>query len=230
MFHGQFSAVMGPPSCGKTTLLRILAGRAHYGVQVGALRVHCEGSAADITVGFASQETAILPRLTVLEIFQHSAAIRLPVDYSSGGRAKLVKRREERQGLVEEVISELGLSEVRQRIHANNKIGGISHSQKQVVSIGRELVTNPTLLFLDEVLTGMTAAACVDLMAVLSTRQYAHGSSLAPSVPLHGSPLTSFHPIHSHVASQRKSQLWDASFGLRRDSAPQVGDSDALAP
>ena len=110
----------------------------------------------------------MLRELTVREVLKFSAELRLPSYTTSMEIDKIV----------EDVISLLGLSEIRYFeignvdkrgennsnktktffIHATNTIIGISGGQRKRVNIGMELVADPILLFLDEPTSGLDSS------------------------------------------------------------------------
>lgn len=88
---------------------------------------------------YVMQQDVLLPTLTVRETLRYSAELRLP----SGTSA------EERERVVEETILQLSLKEC-----ADTPIGdcvhkGCSGGEKRRVSIGVQLLANPSVLFLD---------------------------------------------------------------------------------
>lgn len=79
--------------------------------------------------------------LTVRETLEFAARLRLP-------RSKSWK---EKQGRVNQVIEELGLSKCQNaRVGNTSERTGISGGERKRLAIGQELVTDPRLLFLDE--------------------------------------------------------------------------------
>jgi hypothetical protein len=103
---------------------------------------------SSIRHAYVMQQDVLLPTLTVRETLQYSAELRLPSGTSV----------EERERVIEEVILQLGLKEC-----ANTPIGdsvhkGCSGGEKRRVSIGVQLLSNPSVLFLD----GMCVIALVE--------------------------------------------------------------------
>lgn len=85
------------------------------------------------------QDDHMFADLTVEEQISISANLRLPSNIS----------KEERERRVEAVISELGLSRVKHSFIGSESKRGVSGGERKRVSIGTELVTDPSLLFLD---------------------------------------------------------------------------------
>ena len=77
--------------------------------------------------------------MTVLENLEFSAFSRLPTSMSA----------EQKSALVESVLELLDLSHLRYSQIGDENVRGISGGQRKRVNIGLELVSDPTLLFLD---------------------------------------------------------------------------------
>ncbi len=95
--------------------------------------------------GFVDQEDLLVSTLTVRECLLFSANLRLPESYTS----------KQKNEIVDKTLELLGLQHI-----SNSKIGGpslrgISGGEKRRVSIGIELVTSPSVLFLDEITSGL---------------------------------------------------------------------------
>jgi spermidine/putrescine transport system ATP-binding protein len=132
--RGEFVTLLGPSGCGKTTILRMVAGFedvTHGTVLVGG---------APMTgippyrrpIGIVFQNLALFPHLTVEgNIAFGLEVLKLP-------KAQIVRRVTELLGLID--LQGLGA----RRVHE------ISGGQRQRVALARALVTNPTVLLLDE--------------------------------------------------------------------------------
>ena len=146
---GQVLAIMGPSGSGKSTLLDILARKNKTGVIRGQLSFDGKQDISENEFkslsGFVDQEDAHISCLTVREVLEFSANLRLSENISH----------DEKMARVGEVIEQLGLESV-----ADSRIGdtakrGISGGEKRRLSIGVELVSNPSILFLDEPSSGL---------------------------------------------------------------------------
>lgn len=83
--------------------------------------------------------------MTVREAISMSATLRLP-------RSQEKRLKEER---VDEVLDLLGLWKCENQYIGSVHLKGISGGERRRVSIGMELITNPSILFLDEPSTGL---------------------------------------------------------------------------
>lgn len=141
-------AIMGGSGAGKTTLLDILAGKNKDGKIDGSIYVN--GNPIDpkhykSIIGFVDQEDHLIPTLTVYETVLNSALLRLPRDMSFG----------QKQARVIEVLNELRILGIKDRVIGSDFKRGISGGEKRRVSIACELVTSPSILFLDEPTSGL---------------------------------------------------------------------------
>lgn len=109
-------------------------------------------------IGYVDQEDIHLADLTVREVLDFSAALRLPESMS----------KEQKRNRVDEILKQLGISHI-----ADSKVGGLSRrgisgGEKRRLSIGVELVTNPSVLFLDEPTSGLDSNTALQVITVLS--------------------------------------------------------------
>lgn len=118
---GKFTLILGPNGCGKTTLLRIIAG----------LENPTKGKVlVDKKIGFIFQEPILFPWRSVKKNIEFGLEI------------KNVKNRKE---IIDRYIELLKLKEF-ERYYPNE----LSAGMKQKVSIARTLVTDPSILLMDE--------------------------------------------------------------------------------
>lgn len=88
----------------------------------------------------------MLSTMTPREIITFSANLRLPKHFTA----------EMKQQRIEEVLDELNLRKCENTpVGAPGLTRGVSGGERKRVSIGVELVTNPSLLYLDEPTTGL---------------------------------------------------------------------------
>lgn len=106
---------------------------------------------------YVLQDDNMFAELTVEEQLTYAALLRLPPSMS----------REKKLMRVNRVIQELGLSKVRNTMLGNDLVRGISGGERKRVNIGTELVTDPSLLFLDEPTTGLDSFNALNVMSTL---------------------------------------------------------------
>lgn len=165
---GECLAIMGGSGAGKTTLLDVLAGKNKSGTVEGTVYVNGQVLTKknySSIVGFVDQEDHLIPTLTVYETVLNSALLRLPrtMPYTS----KVAR--------VIEVLSELRILNIKDRVIGSDFKRGISGGEKRRVSIACELVTSPCILFLDEPTSGLdayNARNVVDTLVKLAKNQH----------------------------------------------------------
>ena len=139
----EFVAIVGPSGAGKSTLITALCGyvQATSGnvlINGNDFYSHIEAYRNDI--GYVPQDDIIHRELNINRAFNYAAKLRMPED----------TRPYERQQRCREVLEELALTQ-----HAQTAVRQLSGGQRKRVSIGVELLTGPSLLFLDEATTGL---------------------------------------------------------------------------
>lgn len=159
MPHSTVSAILGASGSGKTSLLNTLSHR----IEVGSLRttgkVLYNGHANLETVrsAYVMQQDILLPTLTVRETLRYAAELRLPPPATA----------KERCQIVEDVILELGLKDCADTRIGDSVHKGCSGGEKRRTSLAVQMLANPSVLFLDEVTTGLDASAAYQLMRTL---------------------------------------------------------------
>ncbi|OON14967.1 ABC transporter, ATP-binding protein, partial [Opisthorchis viverrini] len=154
------NAIMGPTGCGKSSLLDVLAGRKNPQQLSGYVLLDGERPRANVhrhLCGYVVQDNIAVDTLTVRENIAFSAALRLPRKLTS----------EERKAKVDEVIEELGLTSVADRLLGTAYVRGVSGGERKRTCIGIELVKNPLVLYLDEPTTGLDAYTAGSVMKTL---------------------------------------------------------------
>lgn len=67
------------------------------------------------------------------------------------------------------LLSDLGLQECSNTIVGNSLIRGISGGERKRTSIGVELLTNPSLIFMDEPTTGLDSATSYNVLQIMKS-------------------------------------------------------------
>ncbi|XP_049645717.1 broad substrate specificity ATP-binding cassette transporter ABCG2 [Suncus etruscus] len=153
------NAILGPTGGGKSSLLDVLAARKDPRGLSGDVLINGGPRPANFKCnsGYVVQDDVVMGTLTVRENLQFSAALRLPTSMKN----------HEKNERIDKVIQELGLDKV-----ANSKVGtqfirGVSGGERKRTSIGMELITDPSILFLDEPTTGLDSSTANAVLMLL---------------------------------------------------------------
>jgi ATP-binding cassette subfamily G (WHITE) protein 8 (sterolin 2) len=124
-----------------------------------------------------------LPSLTVLETLQYQARLRLPVDTDE----KVMK------GRVYEVLRTLGLSHCAGVQVGGAELKGISGGEKRRLSIGVQLLGDPSICLFDEPTTGLDAFTARHIVQTLKELAFMPTSPLDNSVGRKRTVILSIH-------------------------------------
>ncbi|KAK0200263.1 P-loop containing nucleoside triphosphate hydrolase protein [Desarmillaria ectypa] len=160
--RGTLTGILGSSGSGKTTLLNVLSERMRgSNLSVQGERLHNNlTSLSSVSHAYVTQTDSLLPTLTVRETLTYAASLRLPASTSRAQRAQLV----------DDIILELGLKDC-----SNTYVGdgvrrkGCSGGELRRVSLGIQLLGNPSVLFLDEPTTGLDATSAFHLVKTLKS-------------------------------------------------------------
>jgi ABC-type multidrug transport system ATPase subunit/ABC-type multidrug transport system permease subunit len=148
---GELVAIIGESGSGKSTLMKALAGVNPP--TEGTITVNGEPLGNRLTdIGYLPQDEIVHGGLTVYEALDYAARLRLPHDTSP----------EEFAATVDRVVDELELVE-----HGNTRIDALSGGQRKRVGLAAELLSRPSLLFLDEPTTGLDPGLESRMMGLL---------------------------------------------------------------
>jgi putative spermidine/putrescine transport system ATP-binding protein len=136
---GELVALLGPSGCGKTTTLRMIAGLEvpTFGQILFDNDDVSEVAVQDRNVGMVFQRYALFPHMTVEKNVMFGLKVR-------GTPTAEVKQR------LDEILDVVQLNQFRHRFPAQ-----LSGGQMQRVAIARTLITNPTVLMMDEPLANL---------------------------------------------------------------------------
>ncbi|KAI3868694.1 hypothetical protein MKX03_007494 [Papaver bracteatum] len=155
---GEMLAMLGPSGSGKTTLLNAL-GRRLNGDLSGSITYNGKpfSNAMNRKTGFVTQDDKFHPHLTVTETLIFTALLRLPQSFTLEEKIRQAK----------EVIFQLGLTKCKNNIMGGAFIRGVSGGERKRVSIGQEMLINPSLLFLDEPTSGLDSRSAQQVVSIL---------------------------------------------------------------
>ncbi len=140
---GEFVCLLGPSGSGKSTLLSALSARtpANFGrVLINGSSLYDKFESLKSDIALVPQRDTLHESLSVEDALHYTARLRLPVDSSD----------EEIDRQIDEVLKSVGLEE-----HREKPIRILSGGQQRRASLANELISNPSLLFLDEVTSGL---------------------------------------------------------------------------
>jgi multiple sugar transport system ATP-binding protein len=143
--YREFLAVVGPTGCGKTTLLRLIAGLER--VNEGHIYIHGQcvdrERPANRRVRMVFQDNALWPHMRVFDRDRYSN-----LSFSMRIRKHFRKTIEDR---VNAIAGRLGIGKSLYR----RKPDQLSAGQKQMVGIGRAMTIEPTIFLMDEPLSNV---------------------------------------------------------------------------
>jgi ABC-type multidrug transport system ATPase subunit len=148
---GELVALIGESGAGKSTLLKALAGV--HRPTAGTVLVGDDPLEARLTdIGYVPQDDIVHPLLAVREALGYAARLRLPADAEPEEIASTVQR----------ALDELGLTE-----HGDTRVNSLSGGQRKRTGVAAELLSRPSLVFLDEPTTGLDPGLETRMMKLL---------------------------------------------------------------
>ncbi len=156
---GELTALVGSSGCGKTTLLRIVAG--FVTPDSGSVLIGGQDRTATPpwlrNIGFVFQSYALWPHMNALQNVSYGLRLRrLPADEIA-----------RRAGLILETVGLTGF--------ASRFPGQLSGGQQQRVALARALVLEPDVLLLDEPLANLDAQLRIEMRREIRRLQRALG-------------------------------------------------------
>jgi len=158
--HGRLTGIMGPSGAGKTSLMEVISNQSKSGEVQG--NFYLNGNEVDIEIikkisGFVFQDDIILRTMTVSEALYMSALLKLPESISNEDKMKIVN----------EMISILHLEKCKDTIVGDSTLKGISGGERKRLSVGMEMIMNPSIIFLDEPTSGLDTYTAYSLVKSL---------------------------------------------------------------
>ena len=151
-------AMLGPSGSSKTTLLTALGGKLG-GLLDGSITYNGKSFSNSMkrNMGFVTQDDVLYPHLTVAETLVFTALLRLENTFT----------KEEKIMHAESVITQLGLTKCKNSIIGGQFLRGLSGGERKRVSIGQEMLINPSLLLLDEPTSGLDSTTAQRIVSTL---------------------------------------------------------------
>ncbi len=156
---GKLIGLMGASGSGKSTLLSVLNGseRPSSGrVLINGINIHDDTDNVEGVIGFIPQDDLLIEDLSVFDNLYFAA--RLCFGHYS---------KKQTRELVEKVLLNLGLLEIRHLKVGSPLQKTISGGQRKRINIGLELLREPTVLFVDEPTSGLSSRDSENIMDLL---------------------------------------------------------------
>jgi len=204
LFPREFVGLMGASGCGKSTLIDALNGMrpaTSGSVFVNELDLYRNFDLVRRSIGYVPQRDILHESLTVERTLYYAARMRLP-----NGRS-----REQLVEVISDVIQTVGLQEQR-----HNAFRELSGGQRKRLSLGIELITKPSFLFLDEPTSPLDPDSTVNMMRLF--RRLADGGRIVVMVT---HKFEEFDSMHNIVLLTKGGRL--AFFGPPREALNYFG-------
>jgi len=153
------NAIMGPTGSGKSSLLDILAGRKDPKGLSGKVLINGGPLPKNFKriSGYVIQNDICQGTLTVRENLWFSANLRLPKTTTN----------QQKEEIIENSLLDLNLSSCADTRVGTEFMRGISGGERKRTCIAIELITDPSVLFLDEPTTGLDASTAHSVILLL---------------------------------------------------------------
>lgn len=151
----EFVCIIGSNGAGKSTLMNILSGRAlpcEGTVLLNETDLHANFEALKQDIAFVPQQDVLHEQLTLRQALDYAARLRLPPDTTAA----------QRRGAVSEAARSVDLLD-----KLDQRIGSLSGGEKKCASLASEILNRPSLLFLDEVTSGLDESTDREIMRLL---------------------------------------------------------------
>ncbi len=151
----EFVCLLGPSGSGKTTLMNALSARepaSSGAVYVNSVSLYDNFDVLKEDMALVPQHDMLHEFLTLGDALTYTARLRLPPDQSRAGIRREVERVAESVGMTHRL---------------GTRIASLSGGQKKRASLASETLSRPSLLFLDEVTSGLDEATDYEIMKLL---------------------------------------------------------------
>lgn len=156
---GRMVAIMGASGSGKSTLFNVLNGNdkpTTGKVLINGVDIHHHPQSVEGALGYVHQDDLLNEYLTVSQNLYFAAK------FSFGHLPD-----KEVKGLVNQTLKSLGLFEAKDNLVGSSLQKTISGGQRKRLSIGMELIRQPSILFVDEPTSGLSSRDSMRTMDLL---------------------------------------------------------------
>jgi ABC transport system ATP-binding/permease protein len=168
-FHeesGTLVGILGGSGVGKTTLLNVLSGMGKPDsgdILINGFNLYSDKGRAHLkgVIGFVPQDDLLIEELTVFQNLYYNAMMCL----NNLNEPEIAK-------VVDNVLTEMDLFEIRDLKVGNSLNKVISGGQRKRLNIALELIREPTILFADEPTSGLSSVDSEIVMNLLKEQTY----------------------------------------------------------
>lgn len=153
----ELVAIIGGSGAGKSTVMNCISGynKPTSGqVMVNGTELYSNFESIKEIIGYVPQQDIVFDNLSVYDMLKYTAKLRLPKDIEP----------EELDAIIMKVIDTVELTP-----HKSTRIKRLSGGQRKRASIAVELISDPTLFFLDEPASGLDPGTERNLMRTLKS-------------------------------------------------------------
>jgi ABC-type multidrug transport system ATPase subunit/pSer/pThr/pTyr-binding forkhead associated (FHA) protein len=199
VYPTEFVGLMGPSGAGKSTLLTAIGGYVPPTEGHSLLNGFDLYESYDLyrgKIGYVPQDDIVYPQLTVEESLYYTAKLRLPSDRTEA----------QIRGMIDRIIEDLELVDVRKTLIGNAEKRGISGGQRKRVNLAQELITSPSLLLLDEPTSGLSSEDTLNVMRKL--RDLADRDSRTIILTIHQPSMEAYREMDSVIYLMKGSLVY----------------------
>lgn len=156
---GKLVGIMGASGAGKTTLLNLLNGTiapTSGKICINGYNIHTDKEKLKGVIGYVSQDDILIEELTVFQNLYYNTKLCFG-DYKD----------EQIKKMVEDLLSSLGLYEIKDIVVGSPMNKKISGGQRKRLNIGLELIREPSVLFVDEPTSGLSSRDSENIMDLI---------------------------------------------------------------
>jgi ABC transport system ATP-binding/permease protein len=162
---GNLVGIMGGSGVGKSTLLNLLNGKTRPNsgaIYINGYDLDTHADKIQGLIGFVPQDDLLIEELTVYQNLYYNARL----SFGNYNEEKL-------QRVVDEILNQLDLNEIRDLTVGDPLNKKISGGQRKRLNIGLELMREPGVLFTDEPTSGLSSHDSLKVMELLKEQAVA---------------------------------------------------------
>lgn len=176
---GEIMAIIGPSGAGKTTLLNTLSMRNYHNkdvktnghININNCKIEYNKDVIESyrnEIAYVDQKDILMSTLTIKETVVMAAKLRLP-------KSITIKEIEMKTDLL---LKDLNLDKIKNKIIKDNISGG----EKKRVCIAKELITNPSILFIDEPTSGLDTFNAKRIIEIIKNYSKKHQTIIITTI------------------------------------------------